>query len=202
MSDRYVPLAIIPYLGGIEAAVQGPARREEGHRGIVMLAEPSMTLKDSSTSTTPTGIAVGYLPGSQCPHPLACRRRHSALDSALEGVHTQSRTSHGTGRRVLQSGTVHPQSDFFGRTGSLSTPALVCAETGIGWVNYMLEACDHEWERRHLWTQGIVTRPSELFKRQIHVDFWYESAGIELRHVIGLDNIMWESDYPHSTSTS
>ena len=77
----------------------------------------------------------------------------------------------------------------------------VCAETGIGWVNYMLEACDHEWERRHLWTQGIVTRPSELFKRQIHVDFWYESAGIELRHVIGLDNIMWESDYPHSTST-
>jgi predicted TIM-barrel fold metal-dependent hydrolase len=77
----------------------------------------------------------------------------------------------------------------------------VCAETGIGWVNYMLEACDHEWERRHLWTQGIVTRPSELFKRQIHVDFWYETAGIELRHVIGLDNIMWESDYPHSTST-
>ena len=28
---------------------------------------------------------MGYLPGSQCPHPLACRRRHSALDSALEG---------------------------------------------------------------------------------------------------------------------
>ena len=47
----------------------------------------------------------------------------------------------------------------------------VCAETGIGWVNYMLETCDHEWERRHLWTQGIVTRPSELFKRQINVEF-------------------------------
>ena len=46
-----------------------------------------------------------------------------------------------------------------------------------------------------------MTRPSELFKRQIHVDFWYESAGIELRHIIGMDNIMWESDYPHSTST-
>jgi len=26
-------------------------------------------------------------------------------------------------------------------------------------------------------------------------------VGVELRHVIGLDNIMWESDYPHSTST-
>ena len=78
---------------------------------------------------------------------------------------------------------------------------FVCAETGIGWVNYMLEICDHEWERRHLWTEGIVTRPSEVFKRQLYVDFWYERAGIELRHHIGMDNIMWESDFPHSTST-
>ena len=77
----------------------------------------------------------------------------------------------------------------------------VCAETGVGWVNYVLEACDHEWDRRHLWTQGIVTRPSEMFKRQIYVDFWYERAGIELRHLVGIDNIMWESDFPHSTST-
>ena len=77
----------------------------------------------------------------------------------------------------------------------------VCAETGLGWVNYILEGCDHEWERRHLWTEGILTRPSELFKRQILVDFWYEKAGVEMRNEIGLDRIMWESDYPHSTST-
>jgi len=68
-------------------------------------------------------------------------------------------------------------------------------------VNYVIEACDHEWERRHLWTQGIVTRPSELFRRQIYVDVWYEKAGIELRHLVGIENIMWESDFPHSTST-
>ena len=33
------------------------------------------------------------------------------------------------------------------------------------------------------------------------MNFWYERAGIELRHQIGIDNIMWESDFPHSTST-
>ena len=33
------------------------------------------------------------------------------------------------------------------------------------------------------------------------VDFWYEEAGVELRHKIGLDNIMWEADFPHSTAT-
>jgi len=65
----------------------------------------------------------------------------------------------------------------------------------------VLEACDHEWERRHLWTEGLVTRPSELFQRQIYGAFWFEKAGIELRHALGLENIMWESDYPHNTST-
>jgi predicted TIM-barrel fold metal-dependent hydrolase len=30
------------------------------------------------------------------------------------------------------------------------------------------------------------------------MNFWFERAGIELRHEIGLDNIMWESDFPHS----
>lgn len=77
----------------------------------------------------------------------------------------------------------------------------VLAETGVGWVNYIVDGCDHEWERRHLWTEGIPTRPSELFRRQIYVDFWYERVGIELRHQIGINNIMWESDFPHSTST-
>jgi predicted TIM-barrel fold metal-dependent hydrolase len=33
------------------------------------------------------------------------------------------------------------------------------------------------------------------------VDFWYEEAGIQQRNLIGIDNILWESDYPHSTST-
>ena len=33
------------------------------------------------------------------------------------------------------------------------------------------------------------------------MNFWYEQAGIELRQQVGIDNIMWESDYPHIAST-
>jgi len=33
------------------------------------------------------------------------------------------------------------------------------------------------------------------------VNFWYEEGGMELRHRVGIDNIMWESDYPHIVST-
>jgi predicted TIM-barrel fold metal-dependent hydrolase len=77
----------------------------------------------------------------------------------------------------------------------------VFAETGLGWVSSVLEACDYEWEKRHLWTEGLLSRPSDLFRRQIFVDFWFETVGIQLRQHIGVDNILWESDFPHITST-
>jgi uncharacterized protein len=115
--------------------------------------------------------------------------------------------SRNQGQAVGPSGSFSTQAQFIPNlifSGVLDRyPRLkwVCAETGLGWVNYILEGCDHEWERRHLWTEGILDRPSELFKRQIYVDFWCETAGVELRHFIGMNNIMWESDYPHSTST-
>src|SRR5205085_9497768 len=76
----------------------------------------------------------------------------------------------------------------------------VLTETGAGWFPHLLERCDHEWERHHLWTEGILTRPSEVFSRQVYVDFWFERSGIELRDVIGADNLMWESDFPHITA--
>src|SRR5687768_12453098 len=77
----------------------------------------------------------------------------------------------------------------------------VFAETGLGWVSSVLEACDYEWEKRHLWTEGMLTRPSDLFRRQVYVDFWFETVGIQLREYIGVENILWESDFPHITST-
>jgi len=77
----------------------------------------------------------------------------------------------------------------------------VFAEQGIGNVNYAVEACDHEWERRRLWQKGLPTRPSDIVHRQVYVNFWYERGGMQLRHRIGVNNIMWESDYPHIVST-
>jgi len=80
-------------------------------------------------------------------------------------------------------------------------PALkiVSSESGLGWVPYLLETADHQWERQKLWREGMSIKPSEYFHRQCYVNFWYEQVGIENRHHIGVDNIMWESDFPHPT---
>ncbi len=203
VSDRYVPLAVIPYMSGIDVTVAEVQRAvHKGHRGIVMLVEPSQNLEGLKHFNDPYWDPLW----------AACQD----LDVPIHW--------HASGGLRLSmprwSGYTRNQEQAVGPSGGFSVQAQfipnlifsgvldryprskwVCAETGLGWVNYILDGCDHEWERRHLWTEGILTRPSELFRRQIYVDFWYEEAGIRQRHHIGLENIMWESDYPHSTST-
>lgn len=78
---------------------------------------------------------------------------------------------------------------------------FISVESGLGWVPYLLETADHQYEQQHLWDEGMTMRPSEYFRRQCFVNFWFERSGIELRHMIGLDNILWEADFPHPTST-
>jgi len=43
-------------------------------------------------------------------------------------------------------------------------------------------------------------RPSELFRDHIFGCFISDSAGIYTGHLIAVDNIMFEGDYPHSDS--
>src|SRR5207244_8183431 len=47
VSDRYAPLAIIPYLNGIDVTVAEVERAvKKGHRGIVMVGEPNHANKN------------------------------------------------------------------------------------------------------------------------------------------------------------
>ena len=43
--------------------------------------------------------------------------------------------------------------------------------------------------------------PSDFFRRNVVLSFQEDAIGIRLRNVIGVDNMMWGSDYPHSEST-
>jgi len=78
---------------------------------------------------------------------------------------------------------------------------VMMSEGGIGWVPYMLERLDYTWDR-HRWYQNINKDipPSELFRKHFYVCFIDDESGVELRHSIGIRNLTWECDYPHSDS--
>ena len=92
---------------------------------------------------------------------------------------------------------------FSGILERFPTLKIVSSESGIGWVPYLLELADHHWERVRLYKEGMVIKPSDYFHRQCYVNFWFEMNGLEEPNMkaTGIDNIMWECDYPHPTST-
>jgi hypothetical protein len=61
---------------------------------------------------------------------------------------------------------------------------------------------DRTFEMHHAWTlQDFGGRlPSEVFRQHFLTCFISDPVGIQLRDSIGIDNIAWEADYPHSDS--
>ena len=72
--------------------------------------------------------------------------------------------------------------------------------TTDSWVSSVLEACEHEWEKNRLWTEGIKARPSELFRRQIYATFQEDHVAMSLIPFFGDGHLLWASDYPHPDS--
>jgi hypothetical protein len=75
------------------------------------------------------------------------------------------------------------------------------SEGGIGWIPYILERCDSVW-RKHRFYNNINQDhpPSYLWKKHFHGCFIEDDFGVEVRHHIGVGQITWECDYPHSDS--
>jgi predicted TIM-barrel fold metal-dependent hydrolase len=79
------------------------------------------------------------------------------------------------------------------------TLRFAIVESGAGWVPFILETLDQHYLRYQPWrTSPDLTKellPSELFHRQLFVNIWYETP----RPDFPLDNLMFETDYPHPT---
>jgi predicted TIM-barrel fold metal-dependent hydrolase len=79
---------------------------------------------------------------------------------------------------------------------------LVSAENNVGWLPFVIQRWDQAHaSSRYMQTTPLTLRPSEYFHRQVYATFIDDSVGVENRHQIGIDNIMWSSDYPHTAST-
>jgi predicted TIM-barrel fold metal-dependent hydrolase len=85
-------------------------------------------------------------------------------------------------------------------------PALTLAivEFELSWAPNILASMDYTYRERHgeaIYRFKGGMRPSDFFHRNVVLSFQEDAVGIRLRDVIGVDNMMWGSDYPHSEST-
>jgi len=80
---------------------------------------------------------------------------------------------------------------------------IALSEGGTGWIPYFIDRLDRTYDMHHLWTgQDFGSKlPSDVFREHFLTCFIADPIGIELRDKIGIDNIAWECDYPHSDSS-
>ena len=90
---------------------------------------------------------------------------------------------------------------FSGLCERYPTLNFVSVESGIGWVPFLLEAMDYQFEETvPTEREGLSMKPSEYFRRQIFASFWFEDFGPRATiEAIGEDNVMFETDFPHPT---
>lgn len=79
---------------------------------------------------------------------------------------------------------------------------VVLAEADTGWLPWLLQRVDRGHER-YAKQNDIHTKlkPSEYFHRNVAASFIQDRVGVFNRGAIGVDNLMWSSDYPHTDST-
>ena len=80
---------------------------------------------------------------------------------------------------------------------------VALSEGGTGWIPYFLDRLDRTYDMHHTWTgQDFGDRtPSDVFREHFLTCFIADPIGLRLRDEIGIDNICWEQDYPHSDSS-
>ncbi len=79
---------------------------------------------------------------------------------------------------------------------------IALSEGGTGWIPYFMDRLDRTYDMHHAWTgQHFDELPSEVFKKHFLTCFIADPIGLKLREDIGVDNICWEMDYPHSDSS-
>ena len=93
---------------------------------------------------------------------------------------------------------------FSGVLVRFPTLTLAYSEGQIGWLPYILERVDDVWREHRAWggVADIVPEPpSTYYYRQVFGCFFRDKHGLNSLNEVGVDNITFETDYPHTDTT-
>jgi predicted TIM-barrel fold metal-dependent hydrolase len=91
---------------------------------------------------------------------------------------------------------------FGGLFQRFPTLTIVSAESGAGWSAFLIEYMDRSFARHRYHDELAISEdPSFYFHRNVKLGFLDDPTAVRNREVIGVANLMWGSDFPHSDGT-
>ncbi len=78
-------------------------------------------------------------------------------------------------------------------------------EHETAWIPHWLKQMDFTYRERPVFTKGWKSRegllPSDYWRRNMFVEFMEDELGVQMRDKIGVETMLWGSDFPHAEST-
>jgi predicted TIM-barrel fold metal-dependent hydrolase len=194
--ERFIPMICIQLWNPEEAAAEIRRCAAKGARAITMIETPGgMGLPSFWTDYwNPVFQAAEETQVVLCMHvgtsgklttPSPESEAHSdAVPISLCGLNSMAAMAD-----LIFSGILHKHPNV----------KIALSEGGSGWVPYLLERMDYTWARTRVGVDRSIS-PSDLFKRHFWSCFISDRVALENRHAIGVDKLMWETDYPHNDS--
>jgi predicted TIM-barrel fold metal-dependent hydrolase len=198
---RFIPMATIPFWN-LERAVREVERiADKGFGGVTTTGAPQIHGQPymSDRHWDPlwsvlqdAGLAVAFHIGNADPGALEMpmELRSQEPDEVMEARETT--------RMYMSSASQTVDLLLSGVLPRFPGLRFLISESGLGWVPFVLENCDHRFKNQGFdlsYFGGML--PSELFRRQISVNCFFERVTQWHLDRIGIDNIMFETDLPH-----
>ncbi len=77
---------------------------------------------------------------------------------------------------------------------------IVFVEPNLYWIPGFLQGLDRKADGRYD-LPGLTMKPSDYWHRNMAATFVDDEIGLSLRHHIGVENILWSTDFPHPATT-
>ena len=204
--DRLLAMAVIPPTGIDDAVSEIEYCARAGLKGVMLGGFPSgrgvPTPEDdlfwaaAVDLAMPVTVHVGFITNER-PAFLYKRRPTEAESFGQDPVLNLTRFAGETALNAVQL----ILAGVFDRFPKLR---IYWAETMIGWIPYFLLQLDDNYERTRHWAErfyGLESPPrplSEYIREHCWWGFLKDPFGVEMRHRIGVERVMWGSDFPHS----
>ncbi len=197
---RLIPLTLIPLWDAELAAAEVRRNAERGVRAVCFSEIPPFL-----------GLPSVHDPDHYWdPFFRACAETQTVVNmhigSSSKMPSTSADAPPAVGSTLTHTNATFSLVDFLFSGVFVRFPELKVAysEGQIGWIPYILERADRVWEENRGWggvADIVPEKPSSYFKDHVWGCFFDDAHGLKSVDEIGVDNITYESDYPHSDST-
>ncbi|HLZ72369.1 MAG TPA: amidohydrolase family protein [Dehalococcoidia bacterium] len=162
-----------------------------GLRGVLISSDPPPELRYTNPAWEPFWAEAEKLGLPVCMHILTGSQDSGLTQDVITSYMNLPRIITTTIMEMIVGGVLerHPRLK------------LVSAENDIGWLANAFRRLDqayYRWGNRYPAMQMSAT---DYWRRQVYCTFQDDVAGVRTRDLVGSDNLLWASDYPHFDST-